>query len=199
MGDVLAYNTSLQTLNLAGCLSSDGAKEIVTGIGVNRALVKYAHHRHLCFLSTSPHHCASCACRVRVVCVPWVGGVRQAGSERMPNDQGGVDQPGGCHSPEPHPRAAPVQRHGLRRAALRRSPQPLVRPLNHPLRHSHTHTKHAHTHTSEPVHRCRDHNDRDLRKHLLHVKVLHLGANNIAPTDRLQERIRNYPVTILFS
>jgi hypothetical protein len=31
------------------------------------------------------------------------------------------------------------------------------------------------------------------------VKVLHLGSNNITPTDRLQERIRNYPVTILFS
>lgn len=46
MGDVLAYNTSLQTLNLTGCLSSDGTKEIVTGIGVNRALVKYVRHRH---------------------------------------------------------------------------------------------------------------------------------------------------------
>jgi hypothetical protein len=72
-------------------------------------------------------------------------------------------------------------------------------PTIQPSPATHSHMKHAHTHTSEPVHRCRGHNDRDLRKHLLHVKVLHLGANNIAPTDRLQERIRNYPVTILFS
>lgn len=43
MGDMLAHNTSLQLLNLAGCLASDGAKEIVTGIGVNRALLKYVN------------------------------------------------------------------------------------------------------------------------------------------------------------
>jgi uncharacterized protein YlzI (FlbEa/FlbD family) len=38
-----------------------------------------------------------------------------------------------------------------------------------------------------------------MRKHLLQVKVLHLGGNNIVLTDRLRERIRSFPITILFS
>jgi hypothetical protein len=57
IGDMLAYNTSLRVLKMAGCLSSDGAKEVITGIGVNRALLKYA-----CLLHTradTPSHARS--------------------------------------------------------------------------------------------------------------------------------------------
>lgn len=127
MGDVLAYNTSLQTLNLTGCLSSDGTKEIVTGIGVNRALVK---------LNLS-------GCRMtKVVWTSLADAILQNRTlERLLCKDTACD------------------------ARL------FEEVLNH----------------------------WDLRKHLLHVKVLHLGSNNITPTDRLQERIRNYPVTILFS
>lgn len=41
IGDMLAHNTTLQVLNLSGCLSSDGVKEITSGLGVNRGLLKY--------------------------------------------------------------------------------------------------------------------------------------------------------------